>query len=74
MRAIWPKIAAADAALNELLTEPQCTRIVESIISKYLAMTPSELEEWQVPSIGAATALANGTASAVLVPNFAASQ
>ena len=43
-----PKIIAADKALTDLHTEPQCTRLVESIVTKYLALTPAELEEWQV--------------------------
>ena len=43
-----PKIMAADKALTDLHTEPQCTRLVESIVTKYLALTPAELEEWQV--------------------------
>ena len=43
-----PKIVAADKALTELHTEPQCTRLVESIVTKYLALTSAELEEWQV--------------------------
>lgn len=63
---IWPKISAADAALRKLLEEPQCSRLVEAIISKYLALTPAELEEWEVRHFRLITSL---TQSSELEPS-----
>lgn len=38
----------ANAALTQWLSPEQCGHLVSAVISKYIALTPEELEEWQV--------------------------
>ena len=42
------EVQAADAAMKELLAEGNCGPIVEAIVSKYIALSPDEVLEWQV--------------------------
>ena len=39
--------AQAHQALGRMLAAPQCGLLVEAVISKYVALTTEELEEWQ---------------------------
>ena len=39
----------AGAAVGVLLSGPPCTALLEALVGKYLAVTPEELAEWQVP-------------------------
>lgn len=41
---------AAVAALDEMLSEEQCTLLVEAIINKYIVLSAEELQEWQACS------------------------
>ena len=41
-------LEAAESALTALLAEGQCAPLVEAVITKYLALTMDELQEWQV--------------------------
>ncbi len=34
-------------ALETMLTGAQCNALVEALLSKYVALTPDELVEWQ---------------------------
>lgn len=43
-------VAAAVAALNEMLSPEQCRLLVEAIINKYIVLSAEELQEWQVHS------------------------
>lgn len=38
----------ANAALTQWLSPEQCGHLVSAVISKYIALTPEELDEWQV--------------------------
>ena len=38
----------ANAALTQWLSPEHCGHLVSAVISKYIALTPEELEEWQV--------------------------
>ena len=45
-----PKRAAAaeaQATINEFFTTERCAQVVQALVSKYLVLTPAELEEWQ---------------------------
>ena len=48
LKAVRPAVEAADKALEALVSEEQCLQLVEAIVTKYLALSPQELEEWQV--------------------------
>ena len=39
---------AAVTALNDLLSPERCAQLVEAIIKNFVALTPEELQEWQV--------------------------
>ena len=41
-------VKAAVAALNDLLSAERCAQLVEAIIRKFVALTPEEIQEWQV--------------------------
>ena len=41
-------VKAAVAALNKLLSAERCAQLVEAIIRKFVALTPEEIQEWQV--------------------------
>jgi hypothetical protein len=41
-------VAPAVKALNELLSTERCPPLVEAIVTKYVALSPEELQEWQV--------------------------
>jgi hypothetical protein len=41
-------VAAAVEALDELLAADRCAQLVEAIVTKYVALSPEELQEWQV--------------------------
>ena len=41
-------LEAAEAALSSLLTEGACGPLVKAVITKYLALSLDELQEWQV--------------------------
>ena len=45
------EVRAADAAMKELLAEGNCGPIVDAIVSKYIALSPDEVSEWQVEII-----------------------
>lgn len=66
--AIWPKIQQADKALKELQTPPQVGQLIESIVTKYLALTPSELEEWQVRLIASVVPFQGNFSTLVPLP------
>lgn len=38
----------ANAALTQWLSPEHCGHLVSAVISKYIALTPEELDEWQV--------------------------
>ena len=38
----------ANAALTQWLSPEHCGHLVSAVISKYIALTPEELQEWQV--------------------------
>jgi len=50
MRSSFQKASIAHAALSRMLSNEggQCSLLVEAVIAKYVALTPDELEEWQV--------------------------
>jgi hypothetical protein len=39
---------AANLAIESLYSGPECPRVVMALVSKYVAWTQYELEEWQV--------------------------
>ncbi|KAK9829330.1 hypothetical protein WJX72_005222 [[Myrmecia] bisecta] len=47
--AVRGKAQAANTALNKMLANDygQCSQVVEAVITKYVALTPDELQEWQ---------------------------
>lgn len=42
------KVSTAVEALDGLLSAEQCPQLVEAIVTKYIALSPEELHEWQV--------------------------
>ncbi len=38
----------AVAAVDKMLSAEQCAALVEAVVTKYVALTPEELQEWQV--------------------------
>ena len=41
----------ANAALTQWLSPEHCGHLVSAVISKYIALTPEELQEWQVNTL-----------------------
>lgn len=41
------KATIAHDALSALLSPPRSVALVESLVTKYVALTPEELQEWQ---------------------------
>eukprot|EP01050_Picozoa_sp_SAG11_P012806 SAG11_NODE_1448_length_4887_cov_2.165831_9_plen_224_part_01 len=39
--------AEAKATIDQFFTTERCAHVVQAIVSKYLVLTPAELEEWQ---------------------------
>ena len=42
------QLEEASAALSQWLSPEHCGHLIAAVISKYIALTPEELEEWQV--------------------------
>lgn len=45
MREALPK---AVAAVDDMLSAERCAVLVEAVVTKYIALSPEELQEWQV--------------------------
>ena len=41
-------VRAAVTALDDLLSAERCAQLVEAIVRKFVALTPEEIQEWQV--------------------------
>ena len=54
MGAALPSLRAASACLDDILTEREgrCAALVQAIISKYIVLSPEELEEWETDPEG----------------------
>lgn len=41
-------LGEAAAAVDEMLSAERCAALVEAVVTKYVALSPEELQEWQV--------------------------
>ncbi|KAL6783825.1 hypothetical protein ACKKBG_A03665 [Auxenochlorella protothecoides x Auxenochlorella symbiontica] len=47
-----PSLTAAQEALDGLLAPGQCSALVQAVVTKYIALSSEELEEWQADAEG----------------------
>lgn len=44
-------LGKAVAAVDEMLSAERCAALVEAVVTKYVALSPEELQEWQVSQV-----------------------
>ena len=47
-REVKESLEKAVTAVDEMLSAKQCALLVEAVVTKYVALSPEELQEWQV--------------------------
>ena len=47
-REVKESLEKAVTAVDEMLSTEQCALLVEAVVTKYVALSPEEMQEWQV--------------------------